>query len=110
MKNEGNIWKTININLNQIETETTKAILIKMPKNSGYADYHFWHPAKLVRSGRHSYAASISFTDEFTFKLFKNGKGKWNKFDVISEIELSADQLRNAFETTDKNIQEKKEK
>ena len=109
MGNKENSWKSININLNQIETETTKAILIKMPKNSGYADYHFWHPAKLVRSGRHSYAATISFTDEFTFKLFKNGKGKWNKFEVISEIELNAEELRNAFETTDNNIRERKQ-
>lgn len=108
MENKENLWKSININLNQIETTTDRAVLIKMPKSSGYADYHFWHPAKLVRRGRHSYAASISFTDEFTFKLFKNGKGKWNKFDVISEIELNAEQLRSAFETTDKNIQEKK--
>lgn len=92
------MWKNIEINKQNIETDTGKATLIKMPNNSDYAGYKFWHPSKLIRHGSNSYARSIGYTDEFTFKLFKNGNGKYNKFDVIDEIEISADEFENAFE------------
>ena len=92
------MWKNIEINKQNIETDTVKSTLIKMPNNSDYAGYKFWHPSKLIRHGSNSYARSIGYTDEFTFKLFKNGNGKYNKFDVIDEIEISADEFENAFE------------
>ena len=91
------MWKNIEINLQNIETNTGKATLIKMPNNSDYAGYKFWHPSKLVRYGSNSYARSIGYTDNFTFKLFKNGKGKYNKFDVIDEIEIDAEEFEEAF-------------
>ncbi len=87
------MWKNIEINIQNIETDTGKATLIKMPNTSDYAGYKFWHPSKLVRYGSNSYARSIGYTDEFTFKLFKNGNGKHNKFDVIDEIEIDAEEL-----------------
>lgn len=92
------MWKNIEINVQNIETETGKATLIKMPNKSNYAGYKFWHPSKLVRNGSNSYARSISYTDEFTFSLFKTGKGKYNKFDVIDEIEISVEEFEEAFE------------
>lgn len=91
------MWKNIEINLQNIETNTGKATLIKMPNNSDYAGYKFWHPSKLVRYGSNSYARSIGYTDNFTFKLFKNGKGKYNKFDVIDEIGIDAEEFEEAF-------------
>lgn len=98
------MWKNININLQNIETETSKSVLIKMPNKSQYAGYKFWHPAKLVRDGRNSYAKSIGYTDDFTFKLKKYGNGKWNKNEVISEIEISAAEFEKAFNVMDENI------
>ena len=91
------MWKNIEINLQNIETNTGKATLIKMPNNSDYAGYKFWHPSKLVRYGSNSYARSIGYTDNFTFKLFKNGKGKYNKFDVIDEVEIDAEEFEEVF-------------
>ena len=38
--------------------------------------YSFWHPAKLVSSGRNSFSVSIGYTDDFTFRLKKYGKGR----------------------------------
>ena len=92
------MWKNIQINVQNIETETEKATLIKMPKNSRYAGYKFWHPSKLVRYGSNSYSRSLGYTDEFTFKLLKFGKGKHNKFDVIDEIEIDVEEFEAAFE------------
>ena len=89
------MWKNIEINIQNIETDTGKATLIKMPNKSRYAGYKFWHPSKLVRYGSNSYARSIGYTDEFTFKLFKNGKH--NKFEVIDEIEIDVEEFEEAF-------------
>lgn len=97
-------WKNININLQNVETETEKAVLIKMPANSEYKGYSFWHPKKLVRKGKHSYAVSLGYTDEFKFSLKKYGKGKWNKSEVIAEKEITVEEFENAFSKTDKNI------
>ena len=92
------MWKNIEINFQNIETDAGKATLIKMPNKSKYAEYKFWHPSKLIRYGSNSYARSIGYTDEFKFKLFKNGNGKYNKFEVIDEIEIDVEEFEEAFE------------
>ncbi|HHX68691.1 MAG TPA: hypothetical protein GX708_11640 [Gallicola sp.] len=111
------MWNKIFINAQNIEHETAKATLIKMPNKSNYAGYSFWHPSKLVRSeGGNGYHLSISFTNNFTFKLIKKGNGKWNRNETIDEIELSAEDFMNEFEIMSDNIelanerQEQKEK
>ena len=91
------MWKNVEINLQNIETETERAVLIKMPNKSKYAGYKFWHPSKLVRYGNNDYARSIGYTDEFTFKLKKYGNGKWNKRQVIDEKEISVEEFEDAF-------------
>lgn len=75
---------------NNIKTETAKAVLIKVPGSK----FHFWHPRKLVREfGRGGYHTSISYTDDFKFNLFRNGEGKYNKFEKIEEKTLTASEM-----------------
>lgn len=100
------MWKNININKNQIEVETAKAVLIKMPHNSNRDGWMFWHPAKLVREGRHSAAVSIGYTDEFKFHLKRYGKNN----NVLDEAEIDVEEFEEAFCCVDKNISEKKKK
>lgn len=102
------MWYKINVNILNIEVETAKAVLVKMPNNSKYKGFKFWHPAKLIRGGRHTYAACILFTEEFTFKLFKTGNGKHNKYEVIDQTEIDVEELLEAFEVMDENIVAKK--
>ncbi|MGL5548702.1 MAG: hypothetical protein ACRDD4_03230 [Culicoidibacterales bacterium] len=90
------MWNKIYIDNNQIETNTDRAVLINMPQKSSYAGYKFWHPAKLVRKDAHLY--SVSFNETFEFKLFKNGQGKYNTKEVISETVINASEMLDQFE------------
>lgn len=99
------MWKTINFNKQNIEHETERATLIKMPNNSKYSGYKFWHPSKLVRTtGGNGYFMSFSYTDSFKFKLIKTGNGKWNKSEIIDEVTISANEIEDAFETVSTEI------
>lgn len=99
------MWKTINFNIQNIEYTTYNATLITMPKKSKYAGFKFWHPSKLVRdNGGKGYFKSFSYTDQFEFKLFKNGNGKYNGHEIIDEIILTPKEIEEAFDITNKNI------
>lgn len=87
-------WKKITANSNLIQAETAKAVLIKLPKS----ELKFWHPAKLVRtSGKGGYRMTISYTEDFTFKCFRNGKGRYNRSEHIEDVELSAAEMEARF-------------
>jgi hypothetical protein len=67
-------WKNVQINIQNIEAQTDRAVLFKCPHKSKYDSFSFWHPAKLVREGKHSYAVSVSYTDDFEFTLRRYGR------------------------------------
>lgn len=37
-------WKKVQISRQNIQAETARAVLIKMPRKSEYKGYVFWHP------------------------------------------------------------------
>lgn len=93
------MWKNININVQNIEHDTGKACLIKMPSKCSYAGYKFWHPSKLIRdNGGKGYFKSLGYTDSFEFKLIKYGKGTYNGRDIIDEVVLSVEEFEEAFD------------
>lgn len=98
------MWKNININKQNIQYDSDKAVLINCPHKSNYDSYSFWYPSKLVRDGKHSYAVSLGYTNDFKFKLVKYGKGKWNSRDIIAEKEISAEEFEEMFGVMDENI------
>lgn len=69
-----------------------------MPKKSHYKDYKFFHPAKLVRKYGNWYYC-FSFKPDFKFRLIKQDRGKWNKFQIIDEIEITAEMMFQEFAT-----------
>lgn len=88
------MWKQIEINKQNIVYDTGSSTLVKMPNKSKYAGYKFWHPSKLIRYGNNDYARTLSYTDEFVFKLFKQDK----KFKTIDDKEIDIEELENAFD------------
>ena len=90
-------WKKILVNTQNVETETGKAVLFKMRHNSDYDGYKFWHPAKCVRPGSNSSELEVSFTDNWEFKLFKNGQGKYNSREKIDEIAIDAETMESQW-------------
>lgn len=95
-------WKTINFNALSIEYETAKAVLIKMPNNSEWHNYKFWHPSKCVRTSDKGkgYFKTFSYTNSWEFTIFKNNK----KGDRTAEQILSAEEIERAFEVVNEKI------
>lgn len=95
-------WKTINFNAQNIEHETAKAVLIKMPNNSEWHGYKFWHPSKCVRtlSRGGGYFKSFSYTNNWEFTIFKDNK----KGDRTAEQVLDAEEIERAFEVVNEQI------
>lgn len=94
-------WKSIQINKQNIKNDIGKAVLIAMPHNSKYDGFTFWHSSKLIRAGKHSYALSLSYTDDFVFKLKKVSP---RTFKVLDEEEISVEEFEQAFGIMNDNI------
>lgn len=92
------MWKNLEVNKNNIEYKTIKALLIKMPNKSEFKGYSFWHPAKLVREGRQVNLVNMAYTDEFIFHLKKYGQGRYNGKEVIDSVDITAEQMEQIFD------------
>lgn len=83
------MWKKINFNTQNIDQYIGRAVLIKCPKKSYYKGWKFFHPEKLVREeGHNGYLSSISYTEDWNFKLVKN---KQEKYISVAEFEKMFD-------------------
>jgi hypothetical protein len=97
------MWKSILFNRQNIQTSTPSAALIKLPKESRYSGFLFWHPAKLIReAGGKGQFLSLSYTDDFVFKVFRQGRN----FNILEEKRVSGADVAKAFGITNQAIYE----
>ena len=95
------MWRKVYFNSQNIEHETAKAVLVKMPNKSAYAGYMFWHPAKLVREkGGNGYYMSFSFAEDFEFTLRKYGQNR----QVTAEKIIGWYEMLESFEQVNEQI------
>ena len=101
------MWYKVNFNALNIEYETEKATLIKIPRNSNYPGYCFWHPKKLVRENEigKGYFLTFSFDESFKFKLQKFSNSKFKK-ELLDEVILDYEEIQNEFEVGNETIEE----
>lgn len=98
------MWKTVQINRQNIKVDTTRAMLINCPHKSKFDGFSFWHPSKLIRMGKNLDAVSLSYTDDFTFTLKKYGKGRYNSNTVIEEKTITIAEFEEMFGVMNENI------
>lgn len=97
-------WHNLHLNVQNIEAETENGLLIVIPKRvceklGLMEETKFWHPRKLVRNnGGKGWHKSLGIRGDFVVKAFRNGKGKYNKFEKIEEIEIDGADLIDAWE------------
>lgn len=100
-------WKSVNLCENQIKAMTVKSVLVKMPLSSKYKGFFFWHPSKLVKTSYYrGESYELLYTDDFTFNLFKNGKGKTNKYEKIAEKCIDVEDFEEAFKVVGDDFDE----
>ena len=98
------MWYKVRFNAQNVEHNTGKAVLIKMPNNSGWKGYKFWHPSKLVREeGGKGYFLSFSFTEEFQFKIFtKTREEILDHKDILEAFQVGNDSIEQAITNHEK--------
>ncbi|MDV5977925.1 hypothetical protein [Streptococcus canis] len=96
-------WEKIYLNTQNIIYDNGKSCLIKLPNDSDYTNFKFWHPSKLIRdlSKGNGYFKSLSFTDDWEFKIFEDDKN----YKKIKEEILSPEELVQQFETMSETIE-----
>lgn len=82
------------INNSQIEWETEKAMLIKIPKSS----YRFWYPKVFIQACNNKKTRyRVALSDEFEYRLFKKGDKIYNKYKKTYEKSVSKGQMMQFF-------------
>ena len=91
------MWNTLQIPEELVVVCTDKSIKIDMPGGGKYRGYNCWISRKIVHINvryigeEKFYVYEIVYKDNFTFMLKKYGNGRYNKYEVIDEKEISAE-------------------
>lgn len=89
IKKELSMYTTFIINKNMIQHETTNALLAKLPQT----DWKVWLSKKFLRRGTHSANLSVSVDEEYSFEIFRSGKGKYNFTKKIDSRQITGKEL-----------------
>lgn len=77
-----------------IQYETDRAYLIKMPQDSEYNGYCYWYPFKLAKTEKETNSIIIKFKDNFIIRLVQYGCGK----EIKAHQFIGLEEMRKAYE------------
>ncbi|SFE92544.1 hypothetical protein [Peptostreptococcus sp. D1] len=75
--------RSITVNWNQVEWETWKAYLVKLPRS----DYKFWVAKSHTQETHNGKQLRLLIRDDFEYKIFKQTKTTKTE-EIISSVEL----------------------
>lgn len=100
-------WKTITIPSNLCNySYVFNSYFIKCPHSSQFEGFGFWLSNKLISKDEDS-AVQILYHDDFTFRLKKYGKGKYNKTLLLDSRIINAEEFEEAFKVLNYNISDR---
>ena len=88
-------WNNVTIPSNLYVCQSEKFFKFKFPNHSLYGGYSIWVSKKLIIFFEGDYI--LLYKDNFTFRIIKYGKGKYNWKDILDEKEISAEELAETF-------------
>lgn len=83
------MWINGYINDNQIVADTDTSVLAKL-KNS---DFKVWISKKCLKTGTHKANFQVGILAEKEYEIFKNGKGKYNRFEKTASEKIKGEEL-----------------
>ena len=92
-------WVSAVVNKTLITRETENALLIKMPRKSGFNGFSFWFPKGLSQECENN-SIFISAPHDSIYTIRKYGKGLYNKTELLNEIKVDAKTLFEAIESS----------
>ena len=84
-------WNNVTIPSNLYVCQSEKSYKFKLPRHSLYGGYSIWVSKKLILFFEGDYI--LLYKDNFTFRIIKYGKSKYNWKDILDEKEISAEEL-----------------
>ena len=103
------MWKGLEIHADLITREASRSVLIAMPHKSKFDGYYFWHPSKCIKPSCNRDAINLIYTDSFTFRLKKFGRGRFNEFVIIDEKQIDAAEFKKAFNMSAEDMVKKED-
>jgi len=83
---------TFTTNLQNIVAKSEKSLLIKIEQS----EYKFWIAKKMVRE-LGGWAVNILIPDEWTMRVFRNGKAKHNYREILDEQEVNVEEFKSFY-------------
>ena len=93
------MWKSLNVNKQNIKVENDKSTLITIPHSS----WSMWVSNSLIRNGDYKNTIALICKEDFTFRLVKYGKGKYNARTILESKIIGSSELEELLESMNLN-------
>ncbi len=93
------MWKSLNINKQNIKVKNDKSTLITIP----HTRWSMWVSNSLIRNGDYKNTIALIYKEDFTFRVVKYGKGKYNARTILESKIIGSYELEEMLESMNLN-------